>query len=185
METIEYRPIKGLPKKYTTEYTISSLGDIFSRKNGDTLTRRVCSIIHGYKYVSFYKERKNGSSQNYTYLVHRLVAATFLGKCPKGCEVHHIDSNKLNNDVSNLKYVSRASNMIRGWCEGKFDKVSAAIKNKRKQLDGQATSLTPDDVRQIRRLREFLTNQQVGFIFDLHPMQISRIYNRRSFASIE
>lgn len=40
-----------------------------------------------------------------TELVHVLVAATFIGPCPSGHKLIHIDNNKQNNNVKNLKYV--------------------------------------------------------------------------------
>lgn len=42
--------------------------------------------------------------------VHRLVLAAFLGPRPSGMDVHHIDSNRANNIVTNLVYITRAEN---------------------------------------------------------------------------
>jgi hypothetical protein len=41
------------------------------------------------------------------YSVHRLVLATFVGPCPYGATPKHIDGNKRNNALANLKYVPR------------------------------------------------------------------------------
>ena len=38
-------------------------------------------------------------------LVHRLIAETFLGKCPKGYEVNHKDHYRWHNFITNLEYI--------------------------------------------------------------------------------
>lgn len=59
------------------------------------------SDCHGYLQVSI-----NGKN----YLVHSIVAEAFLGERPNGMEIDHIDRNRTNNDVKNLRYVSRIEN---------------------------------------------------------------------------
>ena len=56
---------------------------------------------------------KSGSTPQYrTALVHRLVAASFLGlpPSPEHSQVNHKDGNKSNNAVENLEYVTAAEN---------------------------------------------------------------------------
>lgn len=43
-------------------------------------------------------------------MVHKLVAECFIGPRPNGFVIDHIDRNKLNNSVSNLRYVSVSTN---------------------------------------------------------------------------
>lgn len=38
------------------------------------------------------------------FLVHRLVTAAFIGPCPEGMQVRHLDGNPVNNALSNLAY---------------------------------------------------------------------------------
>ena len=44
--------------------------------------------------------------------VHSLVALTFIGPCPSGQEVRHLDGNPLNNRVDNLAYGTRGENIL-------------------------------------------------------------------------
>jgi hypothetical protein len=44
--------------------------------------------------------------------VHTLVALAFIGPCPEGLEVNHIDGDPKNNVVSNLEYVTHKENML-------------------------------------------------------------------------
>lgn len=48
------------------------------------------------------------------YYVHRLVMNAFVGKCPEGYEVNHIDEDKENNALCNLEYVSHKENVNYG-----------------------------------------------------------------------
>lgn len=51
--------------------------------------------------------------------VHVLVAEAFLGECPAGYQIDHIDGDTSHNDVSNLQYVSRSENNKRAYKNGK------------------------------------------------------------------
>lgn len=53
---------------------------------------------------------KNGKQKPIT--VHKLITLSFLGICPDGYQVNHIDSNKSNNCASNLEYVTARQNSI-------------------------------------------------------------------------
>ena len=49
-----------------------------------------------------------------SFTLHRLVASTFLKDDPNKREIDHLDFNKLNNNVTNLEYVTRKEN-VRRW----------------------------------------------------------------------
>jgi hypothetical protein len=166
-------------------YYITAEGYVF-KKYGDYNFKFVKPFIHpdtGYYLVTI--TMSDGKQANRT--IHRLVADAFLKK-PKDVkkkEINHINGVKSDNSVENLEYVSHTENMKKGWMNGQFNKVSEAVTKKRQSMNGQRSELTETDVKQIRSLRsEGLTNKEVAFIFDLHPNQISRIFNRRSFADV-
>lgn len=93
-------------------YEVSSLGKIRRLKparNGSISW--VGKELKGYEakdgYVSVCLHC--GDTQR-NFLLHILVAKAFLGPCPEGKEVNHIDGVKRNCAISNLEYVTRKEN---------------------------------------------------------------------------
>ena len=91
--------MKDIPG-YDGRYTIADDGTIYNKK-GKIVKYRVSS--RGYHRVNL----SNGKEIK-THRVHRLVAITYIPTEDKSLEVDHIDGNKNNNHVSNLR-----------WCTGK------------------------------------------------------------------
>ena len=92
-------------------YRVSNLGRVKSvdrlSSNGRKLKGEIkkSSDARGYLHVSLCKDGKCKY-----FLVHRLVMLAFVGECPKGMEVNHIDENKHNNCLSNLEYITNIEN---------------------------------------------------------------------------
>lgn len=89
-----------------SKYLISETGKIYSLFSNKVLTPTLEPNIGYYrvKMVSDDGEKK-------TFLVHRLVALAFIPNPDNKAEVNHIDGDRLNNDVSNLEWVTREENM--------------------------------------------------------------------------
>lgn len=96
-------------------YMISENGQIMRRNNGLILKPFINN--YGYYRVSLYtgsrKTRKN-------YLVHRLVASNWLGELDDNKYIDHINQDKSNNRVDNLRIVSHEENMHYYWYEQRF-----------------------------------------------------------------
>jgi len=90
--------IQGYP-----DYLIYEDGRVFSKKSRKMLKPRVNGI--GYKQVDLYNHGKQK-----TILIHRLVALYYIDNPNNFPEVDHIDRNKVNNDISNLRFVDRSTN---------------------------------------------------------------------------
>lgn len=91
------------------DYCVSNKGRIASRKKGKMVILTPSIDIDGYYQTSIYNKTERKSVR-----LHSLVAKYFIGKPSEGEVVDHIDRNKLNNDVSNLRYIDRAENTRRG-----------------------------------------------------------------------
>lgn len=59
------------------------------------------TTFHGYKHVHF---------KNRNYRIHRLILEVFVGLCPPGLECDHIDRNRINNNINNLRWVTKKIN---------------------------------------------------------------------------
>lgn len=63
----------------------------------------------GYLYVSL-RRTKNGKRGSIFRRVHGLVLTCFVGPCPPGLECGHRDRDKRNNNLSNLRWVTKLEN---------------------------------------------------------------------------
>lgn len=80
-------------------YKINRNGDIQNAKNNRILKIHLCN---GYKIITI---------RNKSYLIHRLVAQTFLPILDNKDIVNHIDCDKYNNKVENLEWVTQKENV--------------------------------------------------------------------------
>jgi len=81
-------------------YKITKSGKIWSIKSNRFLKQRTCN---GYKMITLEK-----NSMNIT--IHRIVAETFIPNPENKIYVNHINSNKLDNRVENLEWVTQKEN---------------------------------------------------------------------------
>ena len=87
----------------TTRWSINEEGQVRNDETGKFLKG---TILHTYRYINF---RWNGKQKNKS--VHRLIAEAFLSNPDNLPCVHHIDGNRLNNRLDNLKWVSEQENV--------------------------------------------------------------------------
>jgi hypothetical protein len=86
-------------------------------RRGRTLRQYVNHAKGGYAQVTI-TFTENGLKKVVSGKVHRLVAKAFIENPELLEEVNHKDSNKLNNHVSNLEWVSRSENICHNYASG-------------------------------------------------------------------
>lgn len=104
----EWRPVVG----FEGLYEVSDLGRVKSlnyRRTGKEKILKPKKCNGGYLQLCL----SNGKCRIMR-MVHRMAAEAFLGECPAGLEVNHLDENKENNRVDNLEYCSRKYNVNYG-----------------------------------------------------------------------
>lgn len=101
--------------------------------------------------------------------VHAMVAGAFLGPRPAGAQVDHVDGDKANNAVENLRYVTGSENVRAAHAVGR---------NK--------SGITDADVRFIRRMHADgqMTQDALASYFGVHQSFISRLVTREYRAHV-
>lgn len=101
---------------YEGLYSVSDMGRIRSESRLDTVGRRITGRImrcgkhkDGYSQIDLRKDGKRNKV-----LVHKAVMSAFVGECPDGCEVNHINEDKTDNRLENLEYITHLANIRHG-----------------------------------------------------------------------
>ena len=146
-----------------TKYYITTNGNIIR----DTLTLKKSVNKSGYQRIVL-----NVNGGKVSKLIHRLVAETYLPNPNNLPEVDHKDTNKLNNDISNLEWVTTEENKRRARLNGLIRKGESHGKSK----------LTKTDVEYIRnnyipRHKEYGT-RALSRKFNVSNCAISNVLNK-------
>ena len=131
--------------------------------------------MHGYLY---FKVKKNEKGKYKTYYLHKLIAQHFLEQ-NNGIYVIHLDYDKLNNHIDNLKWVTKREKEIHQFTNPSY----------KKPVNLTSAKLSENDV---RRIKKMLNNpnrrtrlKMIAKQFGVSTMQLQRIKTGENWGHIE
>ena len=120
--------------------------------------KRLCRLLkgynrNGYRQVSIKSDNTNNQNSNLARLIHRLVAQTFIPNPNNKPFVDHIDTNILNNNVTNLRWVTPKENMNN----------ERTLENLRKaKNNGKSGKIIQVDIDTGKIIKEFISANKVA-----------------------
>ena len=105
------------------EYHISDHGRVKSLKFGKERILKPSINSSGYWFVFIFIQNQNKKFCT----IHKLVAVAFILNSENKKEINHKDGNKLNNNFSNLEWVTHSENMKHAWDTGLFKSKSKKL----------------------------------------------------------
>lgn len=108
-------------------YSVSNFGNVKNNETGKLLLQFTQNS--GYRLVHLYYNGKRKAST-----VHRLVAIAFLNNTENKEQIDHIDCNKQNNILSNLRWVTIHENMKHASLSGRMINVGIKAKGRMKAI---------------------------------------------------
>lgn len=106
---LEFRKIKSLNFLYEINENGTILRNVKSKKQ----LKIKLDFHHSKKgyYMAMVHSQSINEGKTKRIMIHRIVAECWLGDCPYGFEIDHIDRNPHNNNFRNLRYVSKSDQM--------------------------------------------------------------------------
>lgn len=137
-------------KDYEGYYQVSNKGNVKSLKR-EVIARDgnikkypeklLKPELSGTKKLKYYRVTLSKNHSTKRHMLHRLVAKTFLNNPDNKPHVNHLDNNSVNNEVSNLEWVTHSENMLHAQKQGRLYKaqsnvgVAGSASNRLKMLD--------------------------------------------------
>jgi hypothetical protein len=107
-------PVNGFPG-----YFVTPEGQVWSTRRSDGSSDAVAAhVLNGCPSKGYPRVTLSVAGRRQRFFVHRIVAETLLGPCPEGLEVAHLNGNRRDSRLTNLRYVTRGENHLHKIAHG-------------------------------------------------------------------
>jgi len=121
---------------------------------------------------------KNG--KGHTFLVHTLVAMSWIGPKENGMQINHKDGNKTNNSIDNLEYVTHAENIRHSWEIGLRDDFSKKLREKVSGEKHYSSKISDEQFLQLLNDHKMgMRNKDIAKKYGLHQSTVSHYTGKR------
>jgi len=145
-------------------YKVSSTGRIIGSK-GKLLSPSITA--DGYYRVSLYKNYRHKSKS-----VHSVVALAFIGERPDGYHIEHINHDKSNNSIYNIRYCTPRENYDRGLSDNLYGKG----------VDHSRVKLSEDEVIEIYNNK--LSQRKLAKEYGISQNMVHRIKSGKNWSHV-
>lgn len=135
----------------------------------------------GYKTIFLTKDK-----ERYKRFIHRLLLEIFIGKCPKGMECRHLNGNRLDNRLSNLKWGTRRENQrdrLFNNKDNRGEKSSLSKLTKKQVLEIRI--LAKKNNKKIRKSDNGGNYKEIAKKYNISPSNVGAIIRRLSWAWLD
>ncbi len=120
------KPVKGYEGLYEVDHEgrVFSLQRVVLQSDGKKRKVKGMELIPNKNKTGYYTFNLCKNNVHTSFLAHRLVAFAFLNELytDDKPDINHIDGNKMNNNVSNLEWVSKGENLTKAYEIGLFER---------------------------------------------------------------
>ncbi len=175
------KEIRGIQKEFIKCDGRDALFYNLTKKNEEN--ERLLETIKK-NYLKKLKQNEQSRKKTYSNLIHRLVAIYFLERPSEAHNlVAHLDYNKLNNHVSNLKWMTREENILHQRSSPFVIKSKKEAIGNRKRTN---TKLTESEVMIIKkRINENVPLRTLSKNFKVSKTQLLRIKRGINWSKVE
>ncbi len=159
-------------------YEISNYGRMIRYKDGKEVLRDTFDKISGYYSIPVMQKHNGKKTRRY---VHRLMAFTFLEKKEDEIHVIHLDYDKLNNKLENLKWATKREKELHQFKNPVF---IAAKKNMKRTYAKLSEGKVKIIKRKLADPRNKTRLKMIAKQFGVSDMQIHRIKTGENWGSV-